>query len=158
MKTARFGFVLSYGLVLCLALTGCGRRDEALIFSDQSAQDWEVARAAGDADAIAALHTEDAQVMPPNAPVVEGRGAIRSYYRMVFETRSAPAKFDEREVIVFGRMTYRQGIYELELPDGRREYGKFMQLWKNVDGEWRLHRAMWSSSEPSASAAAAPHG
>lgn len=154
MKTAHIGFVLA----LLVALVACGQRKQALIFSAEAAQEWEAARANNDAEAIAAIHTEDAQVMPPNAPVVEGRSAIRSYYRNVFETQAVPAKFDEREVIVFGDMTYRQGIYEMELPDGRHEYGKFMQLWKNVDGNWKLHRAMWSSSEespPDASAAAA---
>lgn len=151
MKTLTLGLVSA----LLLGLTACGGGEPALVFSSDVTQDWETARANGDADAIAALHTEDAQVMPPNAPVVEGRSAIRSYYRNVFEARTAPARFDEREVIVFGRMTYRQGIYEMEMPNGTREYGKFMQLWKSVDGKWQLHRAMWSSSEPLASAARA---
>ena len=145
MKTAYIGFVLA----LLIALAACGRREQALIFSGEAAQEWEAARANNDAEAMAAIHTEDAQVMPPNSPVVEGRSAIRSYYRNVFETQAVPAKFDEREVIVFGDITYRQGIYEMELPAGRTEYGKFMELWKNVNGEWKLHRAMWSSSEES---------
>lgn len=144
MKTAALGFVLT----LAIVLTACGRRgDQALIFSGDVTQQWEAARANSDADAIAGLYTEDAQVMPPNAPMVEGRSAILSYYRNVFEAATAPAKFDEREVIVFGDITYRQGIYELAMPDGRTEYGKFMQLWKNVGGDWKLHRQMWSSSE-----------
>ncbi len=143
MKTACIGFVLT----LAIVLTGCGRRGEqALIFSGEATEQWESARANSDAEAIAKMYTEDAQVMPPNAPLVEGRSAIRAYYRNVFESTAAPAKYDEREVIVFGDMTYRQGIYELAMPDGRTEYGKFMQLWKNVDGDWKLHRAMWSSS------------
>jgi uncharacterized protein (TIGR02246 family) len=152
MKTAALGFVLA----LAIVLTACGRRGEqALIFSAEATQQWETARAAADAEAISRLYTEDAQLMPPNAPVVEGRSAIRSYYRNVFEAAAAPARYDEREVIVFGDITYRQGIYELALPDGRTEYGKFMQLWKNVDGNWRLHRAMWSSSEEAAPPATA---
>lgn len=146
---------LSLVPALLMGLTACGGGEPALVFSGDVTQEWEAARANGDADAIAALHTEDAQVMPPNAPMVEGRSAIRAYYRTVFESRAAPARFDEREVIVFGRMTYRQGIYEMEMPNGKREYGKFMQLWKSVDGKWQLHRAMWSSSEPLASTAQA---
>lgn len=157
MKTAAIGFVLT----LAIVLTACSRRSEqALIFSSAATQQWEAARANSDAEAIAKLYTEDAQVMPPNAPLVEGRSAIRAYYRNAFESATAPAKYDEREVIVFGDMTYRQGIYELAMPDGRTEYGKFMQLWKNVDGDWKLHRQMWSSSEeaPPPATAVVPSG
>jgi uncharacterized protein (TIGR02246 family) len=150
--------ILGLSSALLVGLAACQGGEPALVFSGDVTQDWETARANGDADAIAALHTEDAQVMPPNAPMVEGRSAIRAYYRNVFENRSAPARFDEREVIVFGRMTYRQGIYEMEMPNGKREYGKFMQIWKSVDGKWQLHRAMWSSSEPIPTSAGAPGG
>ena len=39
---------------------------------------------AGDANAIAALYTEDAIEMPPNAPMVKGRAAILQYYQKEF--------------------------------------------------------------------------
>ena len=39
---------------------------------------------AGDAKAIAALYTEDAIEMPPNAPMVKGRAAILQYYEKEF--------------------------------------------------------------------------
>jgi hypothetical protein len=28
------------------------------------------------------------------------------------------------------------------------ETGKFMELWKKVDGKWLIHRDMWSSNAP----------
>src|SRR5687768_7438605 len=76
MKT----LTLSLVSALVMGLTACGGGEPALVFSGDVTQEWEAARANGDADAIAALHTEDAQVMPPNAPMVEGRSAIRAYY------------------------------------------------------------------------------
>ncbi|HEY4646193.1 MAG TPA: SgcJ/EcaC family oxidoreductase [Steroidobacteraceae bacterium] len=128
---------------LVLSLTACERRP-ANVFPETAALEWETARNSGDADAMAALHTENAQVLPPNAPVVEGRAAIRTYFRNLFEQRAAPAAFDVREIIVFGNFAYRQGIYSVTLADGNTEYGKFIQLWKRDNGGWRIHRQMWS--------------
>ena len=146
MKTfARIGSWVA-PLLLATLLTGCSQERTALVFGGDVADDWEKAYNAGDADAIAALLTDDALVMPPNSPAVEGRSAIKAFYREQFANRVVPAKTDEREVIVFGEMTYRQGVYALALPDGSTEYGKFVELWKNDNGQWRLHRSIWSSN------------
>jgi uncharacterized protein (TIGR02246 family) len=120
----------------------------ANVFSETAASEWEAARNAGDADAMAAAHTEDAEILPPNAPVIEGRAGIRTYFRNLFEQRTAPAVFDVREIVVFGNFAYRQGNYSVTLADGRTEYGKFIQLWKREDGVWKIHRQMWSRNGP----------
>ncbi len=133
--------------VFVLTLAACDRQP-AHVFPETAVTDWEAARAAGDADALAETYTEDAKVLPPGVPVVEGRAAIRTFFRNLFETRPESADFDEREIVVFGDYTYRQGSYSLPLPDGSIEYGKFIQLWKNVDGTWKLHRSMWSPNGP----------
>ena len=130
---------------LVVAMTACGRRP-ANVFPETAAREWETARNAGDADALAELHTENAQVLPPGAPVIEGRAAIRTYFRNQFEQHAAPMTFDERDIIVFGNIAYRQGIYSMALDDGRTEYGKFIQLWRKYDGVWKIHRQMWSSN------------
>ena len=109
-----------------------------------------------DPDAMAQAYTEDAKVLPPDAPVVEGRAAIRTFFRNLFEARPEPAAFDERELEVLGKYTWRLGIYSLPLPDGTVEYGKFIQLWKLEKGEWKLYRSMWSPNGPPVPAMAAP--
>lgn len=136
------------GAALVLALSACGRRP-ANVFPETAAVEWETARNAGDADALAELHSENAQILPPGAPVIEGRAAIRTYYRNVFEQHAAPLVFDVRDIIVFGNIVYRQGNYSQALDDGSTEYGKFIQLWRKYDdGAWRIHRQMWSSNGP----------
>ncbi len=132
---------------LALSLTACERRP-ANVFPETAAVEWETARNSGDADALAELHTENAQILPPGAPLVEGRAAIRTYFRNLFEHNPAPMLFDVRDIIVFGDIVYRQGNYSTALDDGSTEYGKFIQLWKNADGSWKIHRQMWSSNGP----------
>jgi uncharacterized protein (TIGR02246 family) len=145
MKRLRGGHVLT--ILLVLALAGCDRQ-AARVFPETAVKEWEEARNARDADAMAAVYSEDAKVLPPDAPVVEGRAAIRTFFRNLFEARPEPADFDEREIVVLGNYTWRQGIYAVPLADGRIEYGKFIQLWKLESGVWKLHRSMWSPNGP----------
>jgi hypothetical protein len=116
-------------ICLVLALVACDRQP-ARVFPETAVQEWEAARSARDADAMAEVYTEDAKVLPPDAPVLE----------------------------VLGKYTWRLGIYSLPLADGTVEYGKFIQLWKLEKGEWKLHRSMWSPNGPPVPAMAAPAG
>lgn len=147
MSIARMWLVVA--IAVAIALPGCARREQARIFAAEAPQEWETALANGDVEALAALYTEDAQLMPPNAPIVDGRSAIKSFYRNLLEAGPVQLKVDERETIVFGNLTYRSGVYEAKQKDGSVEYGKVMEMWKNEHGNWKLHRAMWSSSEES---------
>ncbi len=143
----RLRVVLVVASVLVLTQAACDRQP-ARVFPETAVKEWEAARNARDADAMAEVYTQDAKVLPPGAPVVEGRAAIRTFFRNLFETRPEPADFDEREIVVLGNYTYRQGNYSLPLADGSVEYGKFIQLWKKDDGVWKLHRSMWSPNGP----------
>lgn len=133
--------------VFLVTLAACDQ-PPARVFSETAVLEWESARDARDADALAEAYTEDAQVLPPGAPLIEGRAAIRTFYRNEFESGTEAADFDAREIIVFGDVTYRQGVYSAAVPGGGTEYGKFIQLWKKVDGVWKLHRSMWSANGP----------
>ena len=142
-------------IFLVVALTGCDRQP-ARVFPETAVKEWEQARNSRDADAMAEVYTEDANVLPPDGPVVEGRASIRTFFRNLFESRPEPAEFDEREIVVLGNYTWRQGAYSVPLADGSIEYGKFIQLWKKQNGVWKLHRSMWSPNGPPLPAWATP--
>jgi ketosteroid isomerase-like protein len=46
---------------------------------------------------------------------------------------------------VFGDYAHRQGSFTAKGPDGQVVVtGKFIELWKKIDGKWLIHRDMWS--------------
>lgn len=149
MTTFRTGFVLALApLVLMTVVAGCARREQALIFDDSVATNMENAVNQRDADALAEVLDTDVQLLPPNSPVIDGHGEAKAFFREQFEyTGASTTKWDVRDLIVFNDYTYRQGIYQTDLPTGETRYGKFVHLWKNHPNGWKLYRAMWSSSE-----------
>ena len=48
-----------------------------------------------------------------------------------------------------GEYWFREGSYTANLADeGEPRIGKFIELWKKVDGNWLLYRHMWSPNAP----------
>ena len=69
---------------------------------EANAAAYEAAYAAGDADALAALHADDAVRMPPNAAPVIGKEAIRASFQATFEQFDGNITLSLAEVEVAG--------------------------------------------------------
>ena len=105
--------------------------------------------AAGDAAACAAVYTEDGKFLAPNADFISGRDAIQSLFQSLMDGGIKGLNLTTLELEFLGDTASEMGTYEL-LADGGAvaDSGKFLVVWKNVDGNWRLHRDMINSSLP----------
>lgn len=103
----------------------------------------------GDAAAIAALYTTDAEALPPNAEAVSGRDAIQKFWQSVIDSGIASAKLTTRDVQSAGDWAWESGEYALAGKDGAAlDHGKYVVIWKRVQGQWHLHRDIWNSNQP----------
>ena len=102
--------------------------------------------------AIAALFTEQAVLMPPNAGAVEGRAAIRAF----FEGFPALPDFTGTPIDIDGRgdLAYVRGTYSLSMPaaSGRpamSDHGKFLEIRRRQpDGKWLVSVDIFNSDVP----------
>ncbi len=105
--------------------------------------------ARGDAAGMAALYTEDGQVLPPNADVVTGHAAIQAMWQSVMDMGVKEAKVEIVEAEGFGDTATEVSRYTLlGAEDAELDKGKYIVLWKRVGGEWKLHRDIFNSSLP----------
>jgi uncharacterized protein (TIGR02246 family) len=113
---------------------------------------WQEAYNAGDADKIAAMYADDGVVMAPDVPVATGRDAIRA----LIAKQSADAKaaglklaITQGAMGVSGDLAWHSGSYTLSAADGTAAgSGGYMELRKNVGGQWMIVRDMWNSDTP----------
>jgi uncharacterized protein (TIGR02246 family) len=115
--------------------------------------------AAGNAHDIEALLdqiADDARMLPPNAPPVIGKDAIRELANALLSP-DFEVRHDLDEVVVSngGDLAYVSYAYELTFTglEGTpvTETGKDISIYKKVaDGSWKLAIDMWSSNEPAA--------
>jgi uncharacterized protein (TIGR02246 family) len=114
---------------------------------DAGNQQFMAAVQKGDAAALAALYTVDGQTFPPNADVVHGRDAIQAMWQSVIQSGIGSAKLVTREMDSSGDLAWETGNYELFTKDNTSaDHGKYVVVWKRVQGNWQLHRDIWNSS------------
>jgi uncharacterized protein (TIGR02246 family) len=102
----------------------------------------------GDAAAVAALYTEDAILLPLEAPIVKGRAAIQDFWKPLVES-GVKAKLTTTEATLAGDFVHELGTYTLKHADGAViQEGKYIVIWKRAGKTWQLHRDIWNSNAP----------
>ncbi len=105
----------------------------------------------GDAAAAAACYTEDGKFMAPNAEPFAGRAAIQGFFQGALDGGVKALMLETLALEVLGDTAWEEGLYELHGEgDQVIDAGKFIVIWKRVNGQWFLHRDMISSNRPAA--------
>jgi len=102
----------------------------------------------GDNAAIDTLFTLDAKSFPPNAKPVFGRSAIAALTEEYIEF--GVSEFFEETIELYGceDMLIDQGNYIMKYgKDNTIEKGKYLNVWKNVDGQWKIYTNIWNTNE-----------
>ncbi len=112
---------------------------------------WQEAMNAKDTEATAAFFAEDGAIMPANSPSIVGRDAIKEWFDLWMTNTDVVSTFspDTIEVAASGDLAYDRGTYQfsLQTPDGLIEDdGKYVIVWKKIDGEWLALLDMSSSN------------
>ncbi len=103
----------------------------------------------GDAAGVAALYTTDGQLLPTHSDFVTGAEAIRAFWQGAMDMGIKEAKLEAVEAEGHGDTAIEVGKYTLLAEGGQvADAGKYVVIWRKVDGVWKLHRDIWNSSQP----------
>ena len=102
-----------------------------------------------DAAGIAALYTEDGQILPSNSDPICGKKAIEGFWGAVLNMGIAAVELRTTESEDCGDAAVEVGSYGMQGADGQAlDRGKYMVMWKREAGQWRLHRDIFNTSLP----------
>jgi len=103
----------------------------------------------GDAEGLAALYTTDGQAFPPNSEMASGAQAIQAVWQGAMDAGLKEARLEISEVEQHDDTAYEVGKYTLLGEGGQTaDTGKYIVIWKQEGGQWKLHRDIWNSSRP----------
>ena len=139
-----------------VSLGGCARHadvaaDERTI--RELERRWVQAVAAKDTTAIGNVYAEDGEFLPPGAPRVSGRAAVRSAWAALLKAPNLSLTFASSKVVVSsaGDLAVATGPYQLGMdgPKGQRiaDAGKFVEAWTRVNGEWKVLGNIFNSDK-----------
>jgi len=149
--------LLSFAFV-CLASAADTKSAIEKALRDLDAQ-WSAAAGAKDLDKTVSFYSDDAIVMPPNAPSAKTRETIRSAWKEMLMSPGAAIswKATKVEVAKAGDLAYVSGTYEETTIDASgkpvKDRGKYVEVWKKqADGIWKVVADIWNSDLPVAAA------
>ena len=104
-----------------------------------------------DAAGIAALYTDDAKLLPPGSPMMTGKDAIQSFWQGAMDMGIKEAKLEIVAVESADNLAYEVSRFALSGEQQGGESimltGKYVVVWKNQDGNWKLHVDIWNTDE-----------
>jgi uncharacterized protein (TIGR02246 family) len=117
---------------------------------------WSEALKAKDAGKIAGYFASDAVSMPANKPVVSGLQAIRKSQEASFADTTSDYKtylgtVDAVEVSASGDLAIARGVDRVSQKTAAGpvdETGKWIDVWKKIDGKWKVIATTWNSDKP----------
>ncbi len=147
------------GLAVVLLTAACGQQvppdsraaDETAIRAADA--QWSKTAAAKDLDGTLSYYTDDAKVMPPNAPIATDKQSIRAIWApLVALGVDVEWQVTKVEVSQSGDLGYVVGVYQITAndPQGKpaTEHGKLVEVWKKQpDGKWKCVADIFNSDQ-----------
>jgi uncharacterized protein (TIGR02246 family) len=101
---------------------------------------------------VAAFYTEDAVLMPPHHPIVEGGSNIRNFLQGMVDRGFSGIKLETIKIESAGNLAYGRGWYNLSmtLPGGSpvQDTGKYIVIYRRQrDGSWKAVADIFNSDQ-----------
>jgi len=103
----------------------------------------------GDSVAVADLYASDANMLPPDMPKIENHDGILHLAGSL--AKMGIKKFSLESTNVYGNadLAVEEGKWTIGDGSGKTlDDGKYIVLWKQENGKWKLWRDIWNSNNP----------
>jgi uncharacterized protein (TIGR02246 family) len=145
----------------CIVLMGCTSTPKVDIQAEkdtiQSMEDqWIVALQTSDAEKILSFYASDAAIMNSNKPIIIGLEAIRNSINSMFADTTLllntyTGTVDVIEVSATGDLAYARGQQEITIKTKEglvKDKGKWVDVLKKIDGQWKVTVTIGNSDLP----------
>ena len=153
MKIKMLVLTLTLGLAAAgICMAGDTKAEQSLRDTDAA---WSKAAASKDLDKTLSYYSDDATVLPPNAPIATTKEEIRKIWQDMLASAGLAIswKATKVEVAKSGDLGFVSGTYELTMNDASgkpvTDKGKYVEVWeKKADGKWKCGTDTWNSDLP----------
>jgi uncharacterized protein (TIGR02246 family) len=104
---------------------------------------WSHAAGTKDLDKTVSVYADDASMLPSNAPIANGKEAIRGVWSQLMSLPGFSISFAPTKIVVAksGDLAYEIGTFQLGLNDAQGKpsavVGKYVVNWQKRAGQWK---------------------
>jgi ketosteroid isomerase-like protein len=115
---------------------------------------WSAAASRKDLDATVSYMADDGETLAPNEPIARDKAAVRASWKNLLGLPNAAVAWKPLRVQVAesGEIGFTSGTYTLSWTgeDGKpvNDNGKYLEVWRKVDGKWRCVSDAYNSDMP----------
>ncbi|GAA4498406.1 hypothetical protein GCM10023172_15310 [Hymenobacter ginsengisoli] len=110
---------------------------------------FEAHFAQGSAAAIASLYTSNAVLLPTGHDPIQGHEGIQAFWQGALDMGVARVSLHTQEVEELSDTAIELGVYTLFGANSQQlDKGKYLVVWKQQQGQWKLHQDIWNTSLP----------
>jgi len=160
----RFSFLPQSVILTSLFLTGCATQKTPQTPSSLAPGAARAIKAANakfsyyygkkDAAKVASLYANDGGVFPPNMPKFEGKQAVQGFFNAMMGAGIAGVELTTTDLAGDTSWISESGAYTLKAASGDAiDQGKYLVVWKNEDGTWKMYRDIFNSNKPAPNSA-----
>ncbi|TGE21664.1 DUF4440 domain-containing protein [Hymenobacter aquaticus] len=128
-----------------MTTTATSVRDEIRHANDT----FEASFARGDAAGIANLYTSTAVLLPTGMEPIQDAAGIQAFWQGAMGMGVKQVKLKTRDIEELEETAIELGTYTLLDAAGQQlDQGKYLVVWKEQQGQWRLHQDIWNTNLP----------
>lgn len=102
----------------------------------------------GDYETLANSYTTDGKIFPDRQDIVEGRAPLQDWWTIKNGSKILDHKVTPTEIKFLGDYAYDFGYYQGQSQSKEGEKfdfkGKYVIVWKKVNGEWKIYLDIWN--------------
>ena len=102
-----------------------------------------------DVESLVNLYTDDGKIFPNNQMILAGTADLKSYWTLPEGVKTLHHKVTAEEIHIANDIAYDYGYYEGKtLTKDNKESswkGKYLIVWKKIDGDWKIYLDIWNS-------------
>jgi ketosteroid isomerase-like protein len=111
-------------------------------------QMWGQSFIKGDSATFIGLYHPEARIYPPNMAMLNSRTDLGRMLAGVPSSGLQSATLSTTDVVASGDLVIETGTYEMKDATKIVDRGKYMVVWKQDNGRWRIFRDIWNSDMP----------
>ena len=102
-----------------------------------------------DAAGIAGLYTTNGVLLPTGMDASQGQAGIQAFWEGAMAMGIKQVQLHTQDVEEMADTAIELGHYTLLGPNAQTmDQGKYLVVWKQQQGQWKLHQDIWNSSLP----------